>query len=109
MTRFAAIALLAISTGTMAADTYTKGYQRRDGSYVQPHYSTTPNATNTDNYSTRGNTNPYTGQQGTVQPTTTRRPPTSARHQQASNAAISLIATCSKICVHAFGEIHNAR
>lgn len=40
------------------------GYTRQNGTYIQPHYRTSPNATRTDNWSTRGNTNPYTGQPG---------------------------------------------
>jgi hypothetical protein len=47
------------------ADTYVKGYTRKDGTYVQPHYRSNPNSTVTDNYSFKGNANPYTGQQGT--------------------------------------------
>ncbi|WP_143273357.1 hypothetical protein [Azospirillum palustre] len=50
------------------ADTYTRGYVRRDGTYVQPHLSTPRNDNPFDNYSTRGNVNPYTGQAGTVNP-----------------------------------------
>lgn len=60
---------LALLAGmAQAADTYTQGYVRRDGSYVQGHYSTSPNNTRVDNYSTQGNVNPYTGRAGTVNP-----------------------------------------
>lgn len=38
-----------------------KGYYRANGTYVQPHYRTAPNSTINDNFSTVGNTNPYTG------------------------------------------------
>ena len=48
-----------------AGDVYVNGYYRRDGTYVQPHYRTAPNRTRNDNYSTRGNVNPYTGERGT--------------------------------------------
>lgn len=48
-----------------ARDIYVNGYTRNDGSYVSPHYRTSPNSTRNDNYSTRGNINPYTGQEGT--------------------------------------------
>lgn len=41
-----------------------QGYYRSDGSYVQPHMKTESNNTNWDNYSTQGNVNPYTQQQG---------------------------------------------
>ncbi len=49
------------STGT----TRVSGHVRRDGTYVQGHTRTSPNSTNWDNYSTKGNTNPYTGSTGT--------------------------------------------
>lgn len=65
MKQVAAAVLLILSSSSMAADTYTQGYTRKDGTYVQPHYSTAPNNSRLDNYSTQGNTNPYTGQQGT--------------------------------------------
>lgn len=42
-----------------------QGYTNNNGTYVQPHYQSNPNATRQDNWSTRGNVNPYTGQPGT--------------------------------------------
>jgi len=43
-----------------------KGYVKKStGTYVKPHYKTTPNQTNRDNYSTKGNTNNWTGTKGT--------------------------------------------
>ena len=53
---------------TARADNYVSGYARKDGTYVQPHYQTNPNSTKLDNYSTQGNSNPYTGKAGTVDP-----------------------------------------
>ncbi|MFC4026066.1 hypothetical protein ACFOS1_01485 [Zunongwangia endophytica] len=47
---------------------YVSGYYKSNGTYVQPHYRTAPNSTNRDNFSTRGNTNPYTGQPGYITP-----------------------------------------
>lgn len=44
------------------------GYTRKDGTYVQPYFRTAPNATNRDNFSTMGNTNPYTGKPGWIEP-----------------------------------------
>jgi hypothetical protein len=41
------------------------GYVRRDGIYVAPSHATNPNGTRQDNYTHRGNVNPYTGQVGT--------------------------------------------
>jgi hypothetical protein len=40
------------------------GYIRKDGTYVQPYMRSSPNAYKFDNYSSQGNTNPYTGQRG---------------------------------------------
>jgi len=52
-----------------AADTYTKGYVKRStGKYVSGYHHTKPNHTKLDNYSTKGNVNPYTGKSGTVNP-----------------------------------------
>ena len=38
------------------------------GRYVAPHYKTAPNKTKFDNFSTKGNYNPFTGKKGTVSP-----------------------------------------
>lgn len=51
-----------------AADQKVKGYQRKDGRYVQPHQRTDKNRTQMDNYGSKGNTNPYTGKKGTKTP-----------------------------------------
>jgi hypothetical protein len=59
------IVALSIGGATLAADHYVKGYTRSNGTYVAPHYQTNPNSTMSDNYSTRGNVNPYTGVAGT--------------------------------------------
>lgn len=47
------------------AQVYVKGYYRKNGTYVQPHYRSSPNSTKLDNWSTKGNINPYTGIAGT--------------------------------------------
>lgn len=70
------LAGLALFSTQAAADTFTNGYVRRDGTYVQPHYSSPRNNNQFDNYSTRGNVNPYTGQAGTVNPYATPSAPT---------------------------------
>lgn len=44
---------------------YTSGFSRRNGTYVQGYHATNPNRTRNDNFSTRGNVNPYTGALGT--------------------------------------------
>lgn len=45
--------------------TRVKGYTRKDGTFVAPHTRSAPNRTKVDNYSTKGNINPYTGKAGT--------------------------------------------
>ena len=47
------------------AQVHVNGYYRKNGTYVQPHYRSSPNSTKMDNWSTKGNVNPYTGQVGT--------------------------------------------
>lgn len=64
----AMFALLTTLSFSAAAQHYVSGYTRANGTYVQPHYQTDPNNTKTDNYSTQGNVNPYTGQEGTRNP-----------------------------------------
>lgn len=57
-----AIAVLSVSA---FADTYVNGYTKKDGTYVSGHYRSDANSTRNDNWSTQGNTNPYTGTYGT--------------------------------------------
>lgn len=54
-------------TSPALADTFVNGHSRSDGTYVQPHYRSTPDGNFSNNWSTRGNVNPYTGQWGTRQ------------------------------------------
>jgi hypothetical protein len=62
-------ALLGLGGAAFAApDHAVKGYVKQDGTYVAPAMATNPNATKLDNYSTKGNVNPYTGKTGTVDP-----------------------------------------
>lgn len=44
--------------------TTVSGYSRSDGTYVSSYVRTMPNSTNWDNYSTIGNSNPFTGSTG---------------------------------------------
>jgi hypothetical protein len=54
----------AVPPEALACGTYVSGYYRADGTYVSGHYRTCPNSTTWDNWTTRGNTNPYTGEPG---------------------------------------------
>ena len=63
------LSLFLTSTFTFAqtnpSTRYQTGYYKPStGTYVQPHYKTNNNNTNHDNFSTKGNTNAYTGQPG---------------------------------------------
>lgn len=55
-------------TGFAQGSHYVQGYYQTNGTYVAPHYQTNPNGNASDNWITRGNYNPYTGQPGTVNP-----------------------------------------
>lgn len=55
-------------SGIVIADVHVRGYYRSNGTYVQPHNRSSPNGTVLDNYSTKGNINPYTGKEGTLNP-----------------------------------------
>jgi hypothetical protein len=59
-----AIALSIFSLASFA-QTYVNSYTRSDGTQVQGHYRSDSNGTVRDNYSYKGNSNPYTGSKGT--------------------------------------------
>lgn len=44
---------------------YVKGYYRKNGTYIAPHYRSAPDKSLSNNWSTKGNLNPYTGKVGT--------------------------------------------
>jgi hypothetical protein len=44
------------------------GYTKKSGTHVAPAHATNPNKTKRDNYSSKGNVNPYTGKAGTKDP-----------------------------------------
>jgi hypothetical protein len=48
-----------------ATDQHVNGYTRKDGKRVGSYMRTAPNGTQKDNFSTKGNVNPYTGKKGT--------------------------------------------
>jgi hypothetical protein len=52
-------------TGSNPNSHYVQPHVNSNGTYTQGHYQTNPNHTQFDNYGTRGNYNPYTGQYGT--------------------------------------------
>lgn len=58
--------MMCLSAHLLFSQVHVNGYYKKNGTYVEPHYRSAPNSTKSDNYSTVGNTNPYTGQQGYV-------------------------------------------
>lgn len=69
MKRFLSLFICVIPVFAWATPShYVKGYTRKDGAYVKEHRATNPNKTQRDNWSSKPNTNPYTGKQGTREP-----------------------------------------
>ena len=59
---FALIVFLGFYTSSVAlSDEYIPGYYRNDGTYVAPHYRSSPDSNPYNNFGYPGNTNPYTG------------------------------------------------
>jgi hypothetical protein len=61
------VVLCGVSAGAVA-QTYVQPYTDKNGTYHQGHYRSAPNNTDLDNYNTKGNYNPYTGETGTRTP-----------------------------------------
>lgn len=53
------------SGGAKGGSHSVRGHVRKDGTYVPPHHATNPNNTHKDNWSSKPNVNPYTGNAGT--------------------------------------------
>jgi hypothetical protein len=51
-------------TGSNMNSENVGGYRRSNGTYVNPYQRSAPDSTLNNNYSTKGNVNPYTGQPG---------------------------------------------
>jgi len=80
-TLWGAVLLLLCSFGASAfADTYVRGYTKKNGTYVQPHYRSSPDRSYNNNWSVKPNVNPYTGDRGTRSPTYNDQPPTTPNY-----------------------------
>ena len=66
MNKLLAVVVGIILSQSVVAHVSVSGYNRADGTYVQPHHRSSPNSTTSDNWSHRGNTNPYTLKRGTI-------------------------------------------
>ena len=74
-------ALVAASPAFAGGSHYVHSYVKKDGTYVQGHEATNPDGNFNNNWSTKGNINPYTGQEGTkVTP-----PPSESSYGETSN------------------------
>lgn len=62
------VAAVAATAAVAAGSHSKKGYIKKDGTYVAPSHAMNPNKSKADNYSSKGNTNPYTGKEGTKDP-----------------------------------------
>ena len=63
-----AVLSLTLALNLEAGSTYVKGYTKKNGTVVMPHYRSSPDKTKSNNWSTKGNINPYTGKMGTKSP-----------------------------------------
>ena len=62
---------------------YVKGYTTKSGHYVEPHYRTRPNKNFYNNWSTKGNENPWNQRKGKQkQKSLLRRPSAKLFHKQ---------------------------
>lgn len=53
------------SSRSSGGTVHVRGYYRKDGTYVAPHERSAPDGDFDNNWSTKGNVNPYTGKEGT--------------------------------------------
>lgn len=61
------ILIALVGSPAMAYDTKINGYYRSSGTYVQSYHRTSPDNSIYNNYSYKGNVNPYTGSVGTME------------------------------------------
>ncbi len=63
---FVASEAIAAGKGAAGGTVTVRGHFRKDGTYVLPHQRTAPDGSFRNNWSTEGNYNPYTGEEGKV-------------------------------------------
>lgn len=61
-------AALLMASPAIAKTVVVKPHVTKQGTYKPTSYRTSPNSTKIDNYSSKPNSNPYTGKKGTVDP-----------------------------------------
>ncbi len=62
--RMKALVILLLASTAFAAPVRVRPTVTKQGVYRQPHVRTSPDSTQRNNYSTKGNVNPYTGKAG---------------------------------------------
>lgn len=89
--RFLALLCLAIMLSPVLAGprgggpVAVHGYVKSNGTYVAPHYRSAPDGIMSNNWSTVGNVNPYTGEPGKKNPYPTGAIAASASHERAAS------------------------
>lgn len=68
------ISLLVSSTAEAKESHSVRGHVTKNGTYVAPHRSTNQDSSRSNNWSSKGNANPYTGKKGTQDPYRPRSP-----------------------------------
>lgn len=80
----AAMMFVLLASYALAADVRVNGYDRQDGTHVNSYMRTAPDSTRDNNFSTKGNTNPYTGEAGHKAPDSSYSQPSSNPHGSSS-------------------------
>lgn len=62
------LVLSLVSTFAFGRDVAVRGHVTKKGKYVAPSHRTSPDHTQRNNYSAKGNVNPHTGKKGTKKP-----------------------------------------
>lgn len=70
MKKMTFVVAVLLAGSAFARDVYVQPHVTKNGTYVDGYHRTAPDSSQFNNYSTQGNTNPYTGQAGTVNPYT---------------------------------------
>ena len=66
--RFLFVVLALGLSSDALAQTHVDPYTKKDGTYVQGHEKSKANSSTYDNYSSKPNVNPYTGEKGSKDP-----------------------------------------
>jgi hypothetical protein len=62
------VVMVVTASGIALAQVRVRGYTKKDGTYVAPYMRSSPDHTTSNNWNTKGNVNPYTGELGTKTP-----------------------------------------